>query len=723
LLAWGKTTFGLSGFAAKDDLVGSALKLLAARPLVIVIDGLEVLQEGPDDGRHGSFLDGSLREFLARCCQQTHATLVVLTSRFVFADLERYLGTAFHQLELHGLPDEQGAGLLVELGVHGSLAERSAVNSRLEGHPLGLRVFAQVVPPRERDTPQRFVDHTFRTTALPLKFSLNDKLRRLLDFYEKKLPPLQARLLGVIALFRSPVSDLVLFRLARCLYRKKRERLPPDDATLAPELYRLQAHGIITREPTEHGPGSACHPILRDHFRAVLLGTGIATARRAADLLQVQPSGESPQSFLELEPVILAIELLLEVGDFSTADKLYEGRLRKGQVFLRVPAIREGFACATGFVRTEERRRACETLLSARKLQFYLTQAGRFAGLSGYYEGAISYNADAVELAKASHDSGSLRRSLLEESTLRVILGRLTDAQRFADASGDVGRMSTSQQATGQAWRCWSRVLCGDLKNAATAYFMADALGEGDGRDHEERCGREIRLAEFLVRTDQPQVAIQRLRPILAICERHDLNAYAAWCRWLLSQCALDRLDAFRAKSELSQASPVLRKGQLLFWFARLNVTMGYWHLLNEDASNATTCAEESLSLAGPRAMRLVHADALVLRGRARLFAAKPGYGIRALDDVSEALRIARECGYVWAERDALDLQAKVQGAFGNRHITEGLLTEARHFASRLKLTDADLAEAEAQAHALLSAPEKRSTSWTDRSPGSTVRA
>ncbi len=91
----------------------------------------------------------------------------------------------------------------------------------------------------------------------------------------------------------------------------------PDDATLTTELRRLQSGGILTREPIEGGHGSACHPILRDHFRSVLLGTGADTARRAADLLTGQPSEGKPQNVKEIEPVLLAIEQLLDAGDFK----------------------------------------------------------------------------------------------------------------------------------------------------------------------------------------------------------------------------------------------------------------------------------------------------------------------------------------------------------------------------------------------------------------------
>ena len=49
--------------------------------LLLVLDGLEVVQEGPAGDGFGRLLDGTLREVLAGACQQRHHGLVVLTSR------------------------------------------------------------------------------------------------------------------------------------------------------------------------------------------------------------------------------------------------------------------------------------------------------------------------------------------------------------------------------------------------------------------------------------------------------------------------------------------------------------------------------------------------------------------------------------------------------------------------------------------------------------------
>lgn len=170
------------------------------------------------------------------------------------------------------------------------------------------------------------------------------------------------------------------------------------------------------------------------------------------------------------------------------------------------------------------------------------------------------------------------------------------------------------------------------------------------------------------------------------------------------------------AEALLDDAESILSRGQLLFWLARLHVTAGDLAIARQDTAQALSRAAEALTIAAPRNMRLVHADALIIRGRARMLDGRPESAARALDDAEEALRLARECGYVWAERDGLILAAEVRTALAVWH--EGLARtaaasrereeaqrariDANAISATLILTKEDLAKADAKAAARL---------------------
>ena len=109
---------------------------------------------------------------------------------------------------------------------------------------------------------------------------------------------------------------------------------------------------------------------------------------------------------------------------------------------------------------------------------------------------------------------------------------------------------------------------------------------------------------------------------------------------------------------EIRKAESILQQAQLLFWLSRLYLTAADLALRSRDVPTAFRRVSEVLAIAQPRGMGLVHADALVLRGRVRLLDTETDQGFRALDDAIAAIRLARDFGYVWAEREALFLEA-----------------------------------------------------------------
>ncbi len=749
LLQWASDAFGTSEPTEETVLVPTALELLQTHPFLIVLDGLEVLQEGPEDSRHGAFLDGVLRDFLGGLSVQHHESLAILTSRFLFADLERHLGTSFHQLELSGLAQQQGATLLAQLHVRGAESDRMYVSRQLEGHPLGLRVFSEAIPETRRDYPREFLDDAFRTGQLSAHSPLTGKVKRLLVFYEKKLPLTQVRLLGVVALFRAPVAEETILYLARGLFVEGSEPLP-DNTALVRELRKLHTRGILSRtrqesrqeeklagarrllkvllpraigrKPILDGHSYACHPILRDHFRAVLLGAGTTTARRAADLLQGQPSQEQPRSVKEIEPILLAIELLLDAGDFHEADNLYRGPLENGKLFLLIPALAEGLRCALGFVRDEARRQQCSRQLSRHRLGFFLNEVGLFANLSGQYDLAARFCTDGAALARELRNAKNLGIALRHETRLLVHLGRLAEAgDRIAEAlllAASEPWDDESQLRNTYADRGWVRGLSGQVRAAAEDFATANVFEQKNHYDGRELFSlRGIQWTELLFRTGHTTIAARRTTANLRICELYGRKDYSARCRWVLGACALAEGRLAEAETELQQAEAIFHSGQLLFDLARVHVTAGSVTLAQRDPAAAHRRVIEALALAQPRSMRLVHADALVLRGRARLLEAtslNEGSGeanllARALDDADDALRLARECGYVWAECDALRLQADVHsslalaqeagsnlfGSARHRDAAHCASTEAENLSLRLLLTTEDLAEAE----------------------------
>src|SRR6202007_3406240 len=133
----------LTWFGDPDALIGTAwekgerlAKLVAHRRTLLVMDGLEPLQNspGPQEGR---LRDPSLQALL-RQLAAFNTGLCVITTRLPVADLADHEGSSALRRDLEQLSSDAGAKLLRALGVEGDEAELRSASDEFNGHCLAL---------------------------------------------------------------------------------------------------------------------------------------------------------------------------------------------------------------------------------------------------------------------------------------------------------------------------------------------------------------------------------------------------------------------------------------------------------------------------------------------------------------------------------------------------------------------------------------------------------
>jgi hypothetical protein len=346
-------------------------------------------------------------------------------------------------------------------------------------------------------------------------------------------------------------------------------------------------------------------------------------------------------------------------------------------------------------------------LLTPQGLRLLLNSASLFAGYTGQYELALVYRGMHIKLCRELQEWGNLCVGHQSETELFIWLGRLKEAERSAEDalriaeekmnSKEVRKRELTYQS--YAYRSWVLLLAGQVNAAAAGFARANELSKTTDADGDELYSvGGIAWSELLLRANHLSLAKRRTSANLLICTKFGWNIDIARCNWMLGACALLANRLNEAESKFALAEPVLDRGQFLFDVARLQVTAGSTALSRNDASLAEDRAARAYDLAAPRGMRLVHADSLVLRGRTRLLSTNLDSAHGAVDDAEDALRIARDCGYVWAERDALYLQSDALTRLGQTEPARGAREEADMLAAQLRLTKADLDSAEAKA-------------------------
>jgi len=133
----------LNWFGDPDPRLGTAwekgerlAKLVAHRRTLLVLDGLEPLQNppGPQEGRlREPSLQALLRELAA-----FNMGLCVITTRTAVADLADHVGSSALHRDLEHLSTDAGAKLLRALGVKGDEAELRTASDQFSGHCLAL---------------------------------------------------------------------------------------------------------------------------------------------------------------------------------------------------------------------------------------------------------------------------------------------------------------------------------------------------------------------------------------------------------------------------------------------------------------------------------------------------------------------------------------------------------------------------------------------------------
>lgn len=678
LIAFGVNVLGASEPDEGIRRTRAAGKIARDHPILIVLDGLEVLQELPSTANYGAITDGELREFLVGVCGNKEIrALLILTSRFPFPDLRQFVGFGHRGLDLDLLSPEEGADLLTTLDVDLDRSGRLEAARKLEGHPLALRIFALASKT------------SFTLDTLDENEELEAKLRRVLTFYEQHLPPERTALLGLVSFFRAPVATGTLVTLARELPKVSDALGRCDDHAVEWELGRMAMEHLLIRDIDGGSALWSCHPILRDHFRATLLGWDEKLATKSAGLIAGAPSDERPTNIVQLQPVLDAIDLLLTAGAYHSANDLYRNRLDNGQIFLDLTAPAVGMACTLGFVGDADRRNRCETELGKRRVSYFLNGVGINARNAGDLSAATVYLRAGNSIHRAMNEKRNLSISLQNLSDVLRDNGMLAVAHITAEEALHLARATemTPDDETRDSLAHLANVAdcLGRVGSALAAFAAADKIKRhhyptSDGLNSISG----LQWASLLYRVGDVERATNLIQDNSVMCEYYGRLDVSAVCYTFLGRISAEMGAHGDADRHLSAAENTFRGSGMLSELMNTLLTRADLERRRKEWDAGFVAVEEALALAGPRDFRLIQADGLVLRGRIRLDRDGGAAAERAYDDAEAASRIAQSCEYAWAERNAWALLAETRALTGDAKGADHAEKEAALLTARL---------------------------------------
>jgi tetratricopeptide (TPR) repeat protein len=338
----------LSWFGDPDPRLGTAwekgerlAKLVAHRRTLLVLDGLEPLQNPPgsQEGRlHEPSLQALLRELAA-----FNKGLCVITTRTPVVDIADHERTSALRRDLEQLSSDAGAQLLRALGVKGDEAELCSASDEFSGHCLALTLLGSYL------TDAFNGDIGFcKEVSAHLVHDVRQGIhaRKVMESYQTWFgegPELSV--LRMLGLFDRPADERALGTLLKAppIHGLTDSLTDLRPTKLRTVLARLRRARLLSGEDP-HNPGHLdTHPLVREYFGEQLRSQRPEAwkecNRRLFNYYQTL-APRLPGSFKDMEPLFLAVICGCNAGLYHKAlNEVYIPRIQRGDAFFAAKVL------------------------------------------------------------------------------------------------------------------------------------------------------------------------------------------------------------------------------------------------------------------------------------------------------------------------------------------------------------------------------------------------
>jgi Domain of unknown function (DUF4062) len=650
------------------------------RPHLIVLDGLERIQEDTGGGRgRGELSDHSLKLLLRVLAAGLGRARALVTSRFPLVDLADWTNRGYRDTRLDDLSPEAAAAVLRGWGAIGDDEALRIAAARLGHHALSLAVLGSYLRSFAGGRIEAVRD--FDLDAVTGDDPRAAKLARVLAYYAQRLPAEEQELLARLSVFPRGVTIELLGVVVDAggevagLLLKARPRL-------IALLGSLQQRGLVFQYRSDAAATWTAHPFLRERFRE-LLG---CPPERVFDVV-AQSLGAGLEKRPETKPVEPAVldryERLIEAtrlaGREQEAFDLYwyglGGYTHLGKV---LGEYERGYRILAAFSATGRPEDLGSTMvlrwrgLLANVLALFALRLGRLAEARGIRRLTDSW---LKTLAEPKQTSIELQNS----GELASYLGRLMEAHALAaeavdqaEAAKDDEEKRDSLADRAYAAHCLGDIAAGRIDFAAATTLEGGPLTTLNGSQHARH---HVDLGELAAARALADHGLTTARTYNVNSDFPRFHAILARIDLAEGRDPAPHLDGIRAWTSRTGDMLLIIEAHLLA--AR--------HLLARgDTQGALGEAETGLLHAVACGYGLLRIELLVALARIRL--AWPD-APKAIQASREALDLAAlpDCGYAWGEADAAQAWGEAFVANGEPALAGRAFTRALEVRRRIE--------------------------------------
>jgi serine/threonine protein kinase/DNA-directed RNA polymerase specialized sigma24 family protein/predicted ATPase len=633
----------LTWFGDLDPRLGTAwekgerlAKLVAHRRTLLVLDGLEPLQNppGPQEGRvREPSLQALMRELAA-----FNTGLCVITTRLPVADIADHDGTSARRRELEQLSSDAGAKLLQALGVKGQEAELRSASEEFTGHCLALTLLGSYLTDAY-DGDIRCRKEVSTRLAHDVREGVH--ARKVMESYQTWFgegPELSA--LRMLGLFDRPADEKAVGALLKlpaiCGLTESLIDLSPSEWRTI--LARLRRATLLAREDP-HNPGRLdVHPLVREYFGEQLRSQRTEAWKECNRRLYNHYRTVAPQlpdSFRQMEPLFLAVICGCNAGLFRAAlHEVYIPRIQRGNASFAAKVLGARAVLLSVLSHFFEHGRwgcPAETVVEGQSLTaedhlFILQQAGL------YIVATRGFSAPEVRICYERMESlcHSLNRPLVLFAALEgrwrysLNTDKLTATMQIAERAYSLAREQKNSALMIRAYRAL----------AVTLYFL------GDFETARQHAMRGVQIW----RSGGVQSPVEEISTPEVICQCYE--AITAWHLGEITSCQATMVEAISLAKELNDMHAL---SVALF----LAAILGHFE---HPPTQVERCASDLIELSTRQNFAMWLAGGKVLRGWAQSASGGTAEGLSRIEDGLEEWRAS---GSMWTVPYFLALKAE----------------------------------------------------------------
>jgi tetratricopeptide (TPR) repeat protein len=687
-------------FGDPDPRLGTAwekgerlAKLIAHRRTLLVLDGLEPLQNppGPQEGR---LREPSLQALLPELSAFNQG-LCVITTRTTVADIAGREGSSVLRRDLEQLSSDAGAKLLRALGVKGNEAELRTASDEFSGHCLALTLLGSYLTDAYKGD-IRFRSEVSGHLAHDVRQGVH--ARKIMESYQNWFgegPELSV--LRMLGLFDRPAEEKAIAALLKppAIPGLTQSLIDVSSTAWRTILAKLRRAKLLAGE-VPHNPGCLdTHPLIREFFgeqlRTQQTGAWMECNRRLYHNYRTL-APQLPNSFREMEPLFSAVICGCNAGLFREAlHEVYIPRIQRGDTCFAANVLGATGPLLSALVHFFEHGRwgsAAETAVEGQSLTeedqlFILMQAGLYLTATrgmGAPEATICY-ACAEPLCQSLNHPRLRWLALMAQWRHSNAAGRLSEALQIAERLNSLAREQDDPTLTIEVCRALAVTLYffGDFETARQfAIRGIEIWRSGSVQSQSENVDAPAATClcyEALCAWHFGEIAASQLHIVEAIASSKELNDMHGLASTLNYAGSLAYLERDRAEVErfATDVIELSTRHHFAHWSALGSVLRGWARSVSGNTTEGIAWIEDGIRdyraigamVALPRLLGM-KAEALHLADRT----------LEALETIDEAEALVErfEHRYWWAELHRLRgvfltamgaEESKIEASFG----------------------------------------------------------